>query len=227
MAAGMDVDLVLVCPELLGDRPLPDTGSVRVQRFGDAAFNKVSRRQNPDGIAVRTRTPALDLSSLSLPPEALVLVAEGIEKPGNLGAMVRTAVALGVDAVMLADPVTDVYNPNVIRSSQGALFAVPLAAGTTREVIDCLARQNIRIVAAQPEDGTALWDTTLWDTGFSGSDAGSGLAIVVGSEADGLTAAWAGASQVTIPMVIDEGADSLNAATAAAILLYEAVRQRR
>ncbi len=222
LATELDIDLVIVCPELLGERPLPDSPLARVLQLGEAAFRKVSRRQSPDGIAVRAATPALDLASVAVPSEPLVLVAEGIEKPGNLGAMVRTAAALGVDAVVFADPVTDIYNPNAVRASQGALFSVPLAAAGTDEVIGWLTDHRIRAVAGHPEGGTRLWDAQLWSPA-----SGSGTAIVVGSEADGLTEAWNDALRVTIPIRGTDGADSLNAATAAAILLYEAVRQRR
>lgn len=222
LVTDLDIDLVLVCPELLGDRPALDSSSIRVQHLGEAAFRKISRRQNPDGIAARATTPPLDLASLSLPADPLVLVAERIEKPGNLGAMVRTAAALGIDAVVLAEPSADVYSPNTIRSSQGAVFSMPLATATTADVISWLEERQIRIVAGHPDGGTALWDAVIWNGASPG-----GIAVVVGAEAHGLSSAWTDHSvNVTIPMRGGAAADSLNAATAASILLYEAVRQR-
>jgi TrmH family RNA methyltransferase len=146
----------------------------------------------------------------------LLLVVESIEKPGNLGTMLRTAAAVGVSGVVVADPTTDPFNPNVIRASLGLVFTVPLAVTSSSAAIDWLGDASVSIVATSPEASLAHYDADL--TGAT--------AIVVGSEQYGLSAAWFdGADQrVTIPM--PGAADSLNAATAAAVVLFEALRQR-
>lgn len=217
VAAGCEIDLVVACPNLVGDRPIPIADGARVQLLGETAFRKISRRQGPDGVAARTTIPSLDLDDLEVPAAPVMLVVEAIEKPGNLGAMLRTAAGLGVHAVVVCDPITDVYNPNVIRSSQGALFDMQLAVATAAETLGWLQRRGIAVVAGVAAGGVAPWQIEPAD----------GVAIVIGSESDGLTPTWRSATkEVTIPLVDSSGVDSLNAATAAALLLYEAVRRR-
>lgn len=217
-AAGMPIDMLILCDELLADRELPEPPSgTRVLRFGAAAFRKISRRQGPDGVAARCVAPDLSLEAISLPEDPLVLVAEAIEKPGNIGSMMRTAAALGADAVVLADAVTDVFNPNAIRSSQGAIFAVPVASATSEAVLTWLQDRRLLVVAGWPEGGEPIWETDLR----------GGVALVIGSESHGLSERWrSSAVHTTIPMTDTDGVDSLNAATTAALFLYEAVRQR-
>ena len=161
-------------------------------------------------------TPELTLTGLDVPRESLWLVAANIEKPGNLGAMLRTADAAGVSGVLVADPATDPFNPNVVRASVGTLFSVPLAVASAPLVRAWLAEHDIRVVASSP---TASID-------YAEADLSGSVAIVVGGEHDGLDAGWtAGAEAVRIPMAGQ--ADSINAAMTAAVLLFEASRQRR
>jgi TrmH family RNA methyltransferase len=210
--AGVVVETVL----LLDGRPGLDIGdSVETVLLGPRAFAAVSRRQNPDGIAGVGVAPAHDLGGLEPGGEALVLVVEGIEKPGNLGAMFRTADAAGVDALIAADPVADFENPNVIRASQGSVFAVPAAAASTEDVIAYLTDRSIRIAALSPHAQTRLWDVDL----------SAPVALVVGSEATGLSDEMAAAAD-TFEIPMHGAADSLNASVAAAIALYEVVRRR-
>ena len=161
-------------------------------------------------------TPELALDRLDVPQGSLWLVATNIEKPGNLGAMLRTADAAGASGVLVADPATDPFNPNVVRASVGTLFSVPLAAGRSAEVRAWLAEHAIRVVATSP---AATAD-------YAEADLTGAVAIVVGGERDGLGAEWsADAQTVRIPM--SGQADSINAAMTAAVLLFEASRQRR
>jgi RNA methyltransferase, TrmH family len=160
--------------------------------------------------------PMTDIDRLRLPPDPLVLVVEAVEKPGNLGAMLRTADGAGADALIAASPLTDVFNPNVIRASLGTVFTVPNAAASTADVLATLRRSAVRIVAARV-DAKAM---------YTDIDLRGAVAIVVGNEAGGLSSPWS-ASDVTaarLPML--GKADSLNVSAAAAILLYEARRQR-
>ena len=187
-----------------------------VFELGRAAFTKASLRESPDGWLAVVPTPGLHLDAVRLSDNALVLVCEAVEKPGNLGAMVRTADAAGVDAVVAASPVADWGNPNVVRASKGAIFAVQVAAAASAEVVDWLRRQGVRIVAATPQS----------ETSFSDLDLTSSTAVVVGAEHEGLDEFWVSEadSVAAIPMV--GRVNSLNVAAAAAIIVYEAVRQR-
>jgi TrmH family RNA methyltransferase len=206
-AAGVEIDEQFTCPEL---------GAVAAgTTLSRRAFEKVSRRQNPDGVLAIARQWSTDLSGLELSANPLVLVAEAIEKPGNLGALLRVADGAGVDAVVVCDGVVDVFNPNVIRASQGSLFSVPIAVAGSDEVLRWLAQAGIGVVATFPDA----------DLRYSDADLTAPTAVVVGAEATGLSEQWRHiGTAVSIPMAA--AADSLNAAVTAAIVAYEAVRQR-
>ena len=169
-----------------------------------------------DGLVAVIRTPSVDLRRLVLPADPLIVVAEAVEKPGNLGAILRSADGAGADALIAADPRTDVFNPNAIRASLGTIFAVPIAVTSTADALEWLRAHDIAIVVARVDGAVP----------FASADLRGPLAIVLGSEADGLAEAWAGhgVRAVTLPML--GIADSLNVSAAAAILLYEARRQR-
>ena len=221
--AGVVPDTVLHCPELMLD---PQAQGELVQRaralgastirLSRTAFEKVAYREGPDGFLAVVPVAGVALADLDLPPNPLVLVCEGLEKPGNLGAILRTADAAGVAAVVAADPVTDWGNPNVVRASKGTVFSVPVASATTEEVLSWVRRHGIRLVATTPDT----------DTVHTAVDYRGPVAIAVGTEKEGLTdeALDAADARVRIPMV--GRVNSLNAATAAAVVVYEAVRQR-
>ena len=219
--AGAVVEQLVVETEKLGGYDLPSAVRAALDRgvplleFGEAAFKKVSYRQNPDGLLAVVAQFPTDPAELAPPMPALVLVAEAIEKPGNLGAMLRAAEAAGAGGVLVADPTTDVFNPNVVRASRGALFTVPLAMAESEEIRERLVDLEISPVALDPAAGTLLWDIDL--TGP--------VALVVGSEHAGLSQVWKDATAARLPMA--GTGDSLNAATTAGIALFEAVRQRR
>jgi TrmH family RNA methyltransferase len=192
-----------------------DAGATTV-RVGRTAFEKVAYREGPDGFLAVVPVAGVRLGDLRLPPDPLVVVCEGLEKPGNLGAVLRTADAAGVAAVVAADPATDWGNPNVVRASKGTVFSVPVASGSTEEVLRWLGDNGIRLVATTPDT-----DLVHTDADYRGP-----VAIAVGTEKHGLTATAlaAAATRVRIPM--SGRVNSLNAATAAAVVVYEAVRQR-
>ena len=157
------------------------------------------------------------LSGLKLRENPLILVLESVEKPGNLGAVLRTADAADADAVIICDPLTDLYNPNLIRASLGAIFTRQVAAATSGEAIKWLKDNNIKIYTAQLQDSSWYYDT----------DMTCGTAIVMGTESTGLSDVWrmAADAHVKIPML--GSLDSLNVSVSAAILAFEAVRQRQ
>ena len=195
-----------------------ERGGAEIVELGRDAFAKCAYRDRPDGLlaVVPQWRHSLDWLADRLPPEPFLLVVEAIEKPGNLGTILRSADAAGVDAVILCDPVTDVFNPNVVRSSTGVLFAVPVVVAPAAAVIAFLRAREITTVATTPAATQRYTDADL-----RGS-----LAVVMGSEMHGLSDEWlqAAATKVVIPMAGQ--ADSLNVAAATLITLFEAVRQR-
>src|SRR5215472_12625047 len=221
VSAGVRPLTLYVCPDLAGDAAQPMIGRVaglgaEVIRVSRPVFAKIAYRESPDGwLAVVPAVPA-GLSLLDPGPHPLVLVCEGVEKPGNLGAILRTADAAGVAAVIAADPVTDWGNPNVVRASKGTVFSVPVASASTDAVLAWAAKHELRIVAATPEASQILSDADL--TGP--------LAIAVGAEQTGLSTAWLERAELRIRIPMFGLADSLNVSTSAAIITYEAVRQR-
>ena len=232
LSAGVRPGTVYVCEELFspaGRAGSQDIGHqvdllarlrddrVEVVHLSRNAFEKVSYREGPDGLIAVVGRVGVELDDLHVDgPDHLTLLSQGVEKPGNLGAMLRTADAAGVDAVVAADPVTDWGNPNVVRASKGTVFAVPAASATTAEALDWIHANDIRLVVTTPE--TDLLHT---DVDYTGR-----VAIAVGSEKHGAdrTLLEAATHRVRIPM--HGKANSLNVAASAAIVLYEAVRQR-
>ena len=179
-------------------------------------LDRLAYGDRSEGIVAVARIPDLSLAALRLPPHPLLVVVEGVEKPGNLGAILRSADAAGADAVVASDPLTDLFNPNAIRASLGTIFALPVAAGPGAQVRAFLHGEGIRPVAARVEAATLYTDADL-----RGS-----VALVLGSEAEGLTDAWRGEDVLAIRLPMLGVADSLNVSVAAAVLLYEARRQR-
>lgn len=179
-------------------------------------FEKLAYRENSDGLLALIIPKYLTLDDLELTPNPLILVLESVEKPGNLGAMLRTADAAALDAIIVCDPQTDIYNPNVIRSSLGCIFSQQVATCTSEEAMAFLKKKGIKSFAA------ALTATQYYhETDLSGPSA-----IVMGTEADGLTDAWLKGADTQIMIPMSGKVDSLNVSTSAAILVFEAKRQR-
>jgi len=180
-------------------------------------FDKLSYRENPDGFLAIAELPKIDLQNIKLKECPLVLVIEKVEKPGNIGAMLRTADAVGVDAVILCEAQTDFYNPNVIRSSLGAVFSVQVASGSNKEVLDWLMKNKMNIYSAYIEDSSI---------DFTQVDFKKGTAIVIGTEHKGLSKFWSDNATENIKIPMQGKIDSLNASVSAAVLMYEAFKQR-
>lgn len=180
-------------------------------------YEKLCFGDRHDGIVVAAATPTRTLESFRLPARPLVVVVEGLEKPGNVGAVIRTADGAGVDGVMVADPLADLWNPNTIRASLGAIFSLNLCVADSSAIRDWLRGYAVPIVAARP-DATLAYDQF---------DFRPGGAIALGSEADGLSDLWQGDGVTAISLPMRGIADSLNVSATAAVLLYEAARQRQ
>lgn len=213
-------------PELIEEA---QRSGAQVFDLSKEAFAKVSYRDRPDGllaVAPQWKRTLADLdrisdgdatpSSRSASGDPFFLVIEAIEKPGNLGTILRSADAAGIDGVIVCDPVTDIFNPNVVRSSTGVLFSMPIVVAAGGEVRAWLAARRIRAVATTPA-ATAL---------YTGSDLRGPLAIIMGSEQYGLSEFWLKASDLLVRIPMAGQADSLNVAMATVIALFEAVRQR-
>jgi TrmH family RNA methyltransferase len=222
LEAGATLDEAFVCVPLLQGEDARaaynelEARDIPVRTTSPTVFEKLAFGERAEGILAVVRIPSTGLDDLRLPTDPLVVVLEGVEKPGNLGAVLRSADGAGADALIVASGRTDPFNPNVIRASAGTVFSVPLASAAADDVIAWLGERGIRIVAARVDAATAYTDADLRGP----------IAIALGSEADGLTDAWnqAGVDQVSLPM---HGiADSLNVSVTAAVLLYEARRQR-
>ena len=231
LAAGVAPQALYVCPELFSPSGIAGSQSIGSQSdlvsaaraagseivtLSRAAFEKVAYREGPDGLLGVLPTVDRPLPALTLPADPLVLLVEGVEKPGNLGAMLRTADAAGVDAVVAADPVTDWGNPNVVRASKGTVYAVPVASASTAETLAWCAARGIRLVVTTPET-----DVLYSDTALTGA-----VAIAVGAEKHGASEELLAAADVCVRIPMSGKANSLNVAASAAIVLFEAVRQR-
>lgn len=213
---------IYFCPGwFLGENEQPlldqaEENGVRLFELSKEAFRKCSYRDRPDGLIGVAEQRRLTLRELSLGPNPLLLVCEKIEKPGNLGTLLRGADAAGADAVIVCDPVTDIFNPNVVRASTGVLFSVQVAVCGRDELIDFLKQRSIQTVATTPDT----------DLAYSQADLSGPIAILMGSEQYGLSPEWLAAAQVKVKIPMAGQADSLNVAMAGVITLFEAVRQR-
>ena len=192
----------------------PRLGVVQIPAF---LYEKVAYRGSTEGIIAEVHSVPRSLEDLRLGERPLVMVLESVEKPGNLGAVLRSADAAGADAVIVCDPLTDIWNPNLIRSSVGAVFSVPVAVCTSADAIAFLKERGIRIFTAQLQDSEWYYDTDM--TGAT--------ALVMGTESTGLTQAWRDSADAHIKIPMLGRLDSLNVSVSAAVLLYEAVRQRK
>ena len=222
LAAGVRPVELWVAPERVRDPDADaalhaaEAGGVPMVPASPELLARLAFGDRDDGLVLVAHAPSTDLADLRLPGDALVGVVEAVEKPGNLGAILRSADGAGLDALIVADPRTDPWNPNAIRASLGTIFRVPLAVCCSDAAIAFLRAQGIRMIAARVDGSLPYTDVDL--TGA--------LGIVLGSESDGLTATWHGEDVSAVHIPREGIADSLNVSASAAILFYEARRQR-
>ena len=190
--------------------------NLHIVEIPETLYRKVAYREGTEGVLAEVEVRERRLEDLALGEHPLVMVLESVEKPGNLGAVLRSADAARADAVIVCDPLTDLWNPNLIRASIGAVFTVPTVCASSAETIDWLKSRGIRILTAQLQDSSWYYDTDM--TG--------GTALVMGTESTGLTDVWRRAADAHIRIPMLGRLDSLNVSVSAAILLFEAVRQR-
>lgn len=226
LAYGIVPTEVYVCPELVKNGEA-DVILAQLQTFAQnrqtalfevtpEVFAKIAYRDNSDGLLLVIPYLERTLAQLPLGTPPFLAIIEGVEKPGNLGAILRTADAAGVDGVLICTGATDLHNPNVIRASLGTLFTVPVVEASTTATLAWLRQHQIQIVATTPDAETL----------YTAVDMTGPIAIVMGSEAEGLGAAWLAVADQAVRIPMYGAADSLNLATSTALLLYEAIRQR-
>lgn len=215
---GYAIETVLFIPDMLTESQVRDLAGRQAEliEISKEVYQKLAYRDTTEGIIAIAQNKSLELKDLQLSDNPLVLVAEAPEKPGNIGALLRTADAANLDAVIIANPKSDMFNPNIVRSSVGCLFTNQIATGTTEEVIRYLKSKNINIYCA------TLQDSTYYHT----QDYTTPTALVVGTEATGLSDEWRNASTKNIIIPMQGEIDSMNVSVAAAILIFEAKRQR-
>ncbi|GEC79831.1 TrmH family RNA methyltransferase [Flavobacterium aquatile] len=213
-----ELETVLFLPELISEEQLTKLSKLGINliEINKEVYQKLAYRDTTEGIIAVAKTKSLALQDLELPKNPLILVMESIEKPGNIGAMLRTCDAANIDAVIIANPKTDLYNPNIVRSSVGCLFTNQIATGSTEDVIKFLKEKNIAIF------GATLQNSNFYHT----QDYTIPTALVVGTEATGLTQAWRDAATQNVIIPMQGEIDSMNVSVASAILLFEAKRQR-
>src|SRR5690606_27368778 len=221
LQAGYEIESLIYCSELTdkqnADVVLSQIAENQRVSVTKEVYQKLAYRVKTEGIIALAHTKKHDLEGLELPENPLVMVAESIEKPGNIGALLRTADAAAVDVVILADPKTDLYNPNVVRSSVGGVFTNQIATASSMQVIDFLKEKNIAIFSAILQEAKD----------YSLQNYKQGSAIVVGTEATGLSEVWRKHSTQNIIVPMEGIIDSMNVSVAASILIFEAKRQRR
>ena len=220
LAGDYSIQEVYVCRELFQNTRYPNVLDTivndRIIEITPQVFEKVSYRKSSDGLIALLQPKLHTLSNIQLSETPFVIILESVEKPGNLGAILRTADAAAVDAVIVCDPHTDIYNPNVIRSSVGALFTVQTAVCTSEEAMEWLHKHSIASYAA--ELGAAEW--------YQDIDYRCPSAIVMGTEAEGLTSSWLNYATKRIKIPMRGKIDSLNVSVSTAVLTFEAMRQR-
>lgn len=215
---GYQIEQLLFLPEMIAKEELLliSKNAVELIEISKEVYQKIAYRDTTEGVIAVAHAKSFLLSDLQLSENPLILVVESIEKPGNLGAMLRTADAAHIDAVLVADPKTDLYNPNMVRSSVGCLFTNQIAVGTTDEIIDFLEANSISFYCATLQNSTS----------YHTQDYTLPTALVVGTEATGLTQKWRDRATQNIIIPMQGEIDSMNVSVAAAILLFEAKRQR-
>jgi TrmH family RNA methyltransferase len=215
LAAGYEPQTLFSSPELVTrEMETISAESITVNR---PVFEKMSYRDNPDGWLAIFPIPRTSLKELRLSGSPLVIVAESVEKPGNLGAILRTADAAHVDALLVCDPRVDVWNPNVVRASRGAVFSVPVVECDNVSALGWLQAHRIRILAATPAA----------DVIYSSVDLRQPVAVAVGTEDEGLTEFWMSNAEVRVKIPMLGKVNSLNVSVSTALIVYEALRQRR
>jgi len=216
--SGTEISELFYSPELI-KKDVPDFFGLerdKIIEVSGAVFKKICYKENPDGYLAIAKVGVIKLKQIKLSKNPLIIVLEAVEKPGNLGAILRTAFAAGADAIIINSSQTDIYNPNVIRASEGFIFSKPVVIASVEETLKWLEENKILSYAA----------ATIGKNNYTKEKMDIPLAIVLGSEADGLSEKWLKMANKLVRIPMKKGIDSLNVSVSAAVLIYEALRQR-
>ncbi|HUH50859.1 MAG TPA: RNA methyltransferase [Flavobacterium sp.] len=218
LKGGYRLNTILFCADILSEREIRTivSGDTECIEISAEVYKKLAYRDTTEGVLAVAQIKSLALSDLKLSDNPLIIVAEGIEKPGNLGAILRTADAANLDAVLIANPKSDMYNPNVVRASVGCLFTTTIGVGTTAEIAAYLKQNNINIYCATLQEAV----------GYHTLDYTKPTALVVGTEATGVTDEFRALADQNIIIPMQGVIDSMNVSVAASVLIFEAKRQR-
>ena len=217
LKGGFEIETILFLPELISETEIAKLSkNAELIEISKEVYQKLAYRDTTEGVLAIAKAKSMQLSDLKLSENPLILVAEAPEKPGNIGALLRTADAANLDAVIIANPKSDLYNPNIVRSSVGCVFTNQIATGTTDEIIAFLKERKVAIYCATLQNSTS----------YHTQDYTTPTALVVGTEATGLTQEWRDAAKQNIIIPMQGEIDSMNVSVAAAILIFEAKRQR-
>lgn len=218
LEAGWEIKEFFYCPALdkKNNFKLIEINNDDIFEVSEAVFNKISYKENPDGFLGVIKFKIDELSEVKLNKNPLVIILDNVEKPGNLGAIIRTSYATGVDLIIVNNSQTDIYNPNTIRASEGLVFKQKVINASFKETITWLKKKKI----------TSYGAATTSNTDYTKIDMKKPLALILGSEADGLGSDWLNRADMLIKIPMKNKMDSLNVSVSAAVLLYEAVRQR-
>jgi len=214
LKAGVEIENLIYSPEYIKRELAID--KEKIIKVSKKVFDKISYRENPDGYLAVAKIEELKLEDIKLSVKPLIIILEAVEKPGNLGAILRTADAVGADAVIINDSKTDLCNPNVIRASQGTFFTVPVAVASVEETVKYCKTNKIKTFATAPSAKVE----------YAEADFAGASAIIMGAEDKGLSETWLSAAQEKIKITMRGRIDSLNVSVAVAVVLFEAVRQR-
>jgi len=210
----IEIENIFFCPDYAKQKlEIDEEKSIEVSK---KVFDKISYRENPDGFLAVAKTREVKLEKVKLNSKPLIIILEAVEKPGNLGAILRTADAARADAVIINDAKTDIYNPNVIRASQGTVFTVPVILSSIEETVGFCKKNKIKIFATTPDT----------EKEYAKVDYSGCCAIVMGTEDKGLSREWLKSADEKIKIKMRGQIDSLNVSVSTAIILFEALRQR-
>lgn len=215
LSGGINIEEIFVCPQIIKTE-ISEFSNFKVSLVSEAVYKKVCYKEKPDGALAVAQVNKLALTTLNLKNKPLLVILEAVEKPGNLGAIIRSAYASGVSAIIINNEQTDIYNPNVIRASEGFVFKVPIIIANCKDTADFLKKNKVKIFAA------ALGGLKK----YTDVDFKEASAILLGTEATGLSKEWLELANEIIKIPMKPGIDSLNVSVSAAILMFEAWKQR-
>jgi len=215
LKGGVVIEEIFICPEIIGEE-LKDFSDIKTSYVSETVYKKISYKEKPAGVLAMARPRTLELETLKLKNNPLIVILEAVEKPGNLGAIVRSAYAAGVDAVIINDEQTDIYNPNVVRASEGLIFRLPVIVADRESTIKFTKKNKIKVFAA----------ALIGAKNYVEANYQEASAILLGTEATGLSKEWLKEADEIIKIPMKPGIDSLNVSVSAAILIFEAWKQR-